>query len=44
MRYGGQHLDAQRRGDRWMISWITEQGQRLTIEADVSTGRIISTR
>lgn len=44
MRYGGQHLDAQKRGDRYVIAWITEEGRRLTIEVDASTGRVISTR
>lgn len=44
MRYGGQHLDAQKRGDRYVIAWITEEGRRLTIEVDASSGRVISTR
>ncbi len=43
-RYGGQHLDAQKVGDRYIISWITKDGRRLTIEVDASTGRILSTR
>lgn len=43
-RYGGQHLDAQKMGDRYVISWITEDGRRLTIEVDANTGRILSTR
>ena len=44
MRYGGRHLDAQRRGDRWVIPWMTEDGRRLTIEVDASSGRVVSTR
>ena len=43
-RYGGQHLDASKSGGRWIIAWITEDGKRLTIEADAATGRILSTR
>ncbi len=43
-RYGGQHLDAQKVGDRYIISWITDDGRRLTIEVDATTGRILSTR
>jgi hypothetical protein len=44
MRYGGQHLDAQRAGDRYIISWITEDGRRLTVEVDASSGRTLSVR
>ncbi len=44
MRYGGQHLDAQKQGGRYVIAWITGDGQRLTIEVDASNGRIISIR
>lgn len=43
-RYGGQMLDAQKMGDRYVISWITKDGRRMTIEVDASTGRILSTR
>lgn len=43
-RYGGQHLDAQKVGDRYIISWITGDGRRLTIEVDATTGRVLSTR
>jgi hypothetical protein len=43
-RYGGQHLDAQKVGNRYIISWITDDGRRLTIEVDAATGRILSTR
>lgn len=43
-QYGGQHLDAQKIGDRYRISWITEDGRRLTIEVDASTGRTLSVR
>jgi len=43
-RYGGQMLDAQKAGDRYIISWITKDGRRLTIEVDASSGRVLSTR
>lgn len=43
-KYGGQHLDAQKIGDRYRISWITEDGRRLVIEVDASTGRTMSVR
>ncbi len=44
MRYGGQHLDARKTGDRYVISWITDDGRRLVIEVDSATGRVISER
>ena len=43
-QYGGRMLDSSRRGDRWIIGWITQDGRRLTIEADAASGRILSTR
>lgn len=43
-QYGGQHLDAQKFGDRYRISWITDDGRRLTIEVDARTGRTLSVR
>ncbi|HVY88941.1 MAG TPA: hypothetical protein VG942_08745 [Hyphomonadaceae bacterium] len=43
-RYGGQHLDAQKVGNRYIISWVTGDGRRLTIEVDAASGRILSTR
>jgi hypothetical protein len=43
-RYGGQMLDAQKAGSRYIISWITRDGRRLTIEVDASSGRVLSTR
>ncbi|HOZ25991.1 MAG TPA: hypothetical protein PLH23_00180 [Hyphomonadaceae bacterium] len=43
-RYGGQMLDAQKAGDRYIISWITKDGRRLTIEVDATNGRVLSTR
>lgn len=42
--FGGQHLDAQRRGDRYVIFWLTSDGRRLTIEVDARTGRRLSVR
>src|SRR5690349_14866396 len=44
MRYGGQHLDARKEGDRYVIAWLTGDGQRLTIEVDARSGRTISVR
>jgi hypothetical protein len=43
-QYGGQHLDASKVGDRYVIAWVTEEGRRLTIEVDAATGRTISVR
>jgi hypothetical protein len=43
-QFGGRQLDSSRRGDRWIIGWITQDGRKLTIEADAITGRILSTR
>ena len=43
-QYGGQHLDASKQGERYVIAWITEEGKRLTIEVDVATGRVLSVR
>jgi len=43
-RYGGQMLDAQKAGNSYIISWITKDGRRLTIEVDASSGRVLSTR
>ena len=43
-RYGGEMLDAQKMGNRYVISWITKDGRRLTIEVDATNGRILSTR
>jgi hypothetical protein len=43
-QYGGQHLDASKVGDRYVIAWGTEEGKRLTIEVDAATGRTISVR
>jgi hypothetical protein len=42
--FGGQHLDAQRRGDRYVVFWLTDDGRRLTIEVDARTGRRLSVR
>ena len=43
-QYGGQHLDASKVGDRYVIAWVTEEGKRLTIEVETATGRTISVR
>src|SRR5262245_20709462 len=44
MKYGGQHLDARKEGDRYVISWLAGDGRRLTIEVDARSGRTISVR
>lgn len=38
-KYGGQHLDARKAGGYYMISWMTEDGRRLTLRVNASTGR-----
>ena len=38
-RYGGQHVDARRRGDTYEIVWIDRDGRRLVFEADARSGR-----
>jgi hypothetical protein len=43
-QHGGQHLDASKREGRYIISWITEDGRRLVIEVDASTGKTTSVR
>lgn len=43
-QYGGKLLDSERNGDRYRISWVTDDGRKLTIEADASSGRILSVR
>lgn len=38
-RYGGQHLDARRAGDTYIIAWMTNDGRRLNLRVNVFTGR-----
>ena len=38
-KYGGQHLDARRSGGYYMIAWMTEDGRRLNLRVNASTGR-----
>ena len=38
-KYGGQHLDARKAGGYYMISWMTEDGRRLNLRVNASTGR-----
>ena len=38
-RYGGQHLDARKAGGYYIIAWMTEDGRRLNIRVNASTGR-----
>ena len=36
---GGQHLDARKSGGYYMIAWMTEDGRRLNLRVNASTGR-----
>ena len=38
-RYGGQHLDARRAGDYYIIAWMTSDGRRLNLRVNAATGR-----
>jgi hypothetical protein len=38
-KYGGQHLDARKAGGHYIIAWMTEDGRRLNIRVNASTGR-----
>jgi len=38
-KYGGQHLDARRVGDYYMIAWMTRYGRRLNMRVNVYPGR-----
>lgn len=38
-RYGGQHLDARKQGNYYIISWITDDGRRLTLRVNAQTGQ-----
>lgn len=38
-KYGGQHLDARRVGDSYIIAWMTNDGRRLNLRVNVYTGR-----
>jgi uncharacterized membrane protein YkoI len=39
-RFSGRHLDARRMGDYYIVSWITEDGQRLTLRVNAITGNV----
>lgn len=43
-RYGGQHLDAQRSGGTYIITWLSRDGRRMVVVVDAATGRVISVR
>ncbi len=43
-QYGGRHVGAERRGQRYEIIWIAGDGRRLVIKVDVRTGKTISVR
>jgi hypothetical protein len=43
-QYGGQHLDAQRSGENYVIPWLSRDGRRMTVVVDAATGRVISVR
>lgn len=38
-KYGGQHLDARKAGGYYIIAWMTEDGRRITLRVNASTGR-----
>lgn len=38
-KYGGQHLDARKAGGYYIIAWMTEDGRRLNLRVNASTGR-----
>jgi hypothetical protein len=38
-KYGGQHLDARKVGDHYIIAWMTEDGRRLNIRVNAANGR-----
>jgi hypothetical protein len=38
-RYGGQHLDARKVGEYYIIAWMTTDGRRLNIRVNAATGR-----
>ncbi|MCF8509451.1 MAG: hypothetical protein K9G83_11980 [Hyphomonadaceae bacterium] len=38
-KYGGQHLDARKSGGYYTIAWMTEDGRRLNLRVNASTGR-----
>jgi len=44
MQFGGQMLDAQEFGGRYLISWMSGDGRRLEIQVDAASGRIMSVR
>lgn len=39
-QYSGRHLDARKQGSHYIISWITEDGRRLTLRVNAVTGRV----
>lgn len=43
-RHGGQMLQSNRRGDRHVITWLDRNDNRLEIQVDARTGRVISER
>ncbi|MEZ6028150.1 MAG: hypothetical protein R3C46_00215 [Hyphomonadaceae bacterium] len=39
-QYSGRHLDARKQGNYYIISWITEDGRRLTLRVNAITGQV----
>lgn len=39
MKYGGRHLDARKSGGHYIIAWMTDDGRRLNIRVNATTGR-----
>ena len=38
-KYGGQHLDARKAGEYYIIAWMTADGRRLNLRVNDATGR-----
>ncbi|MEQ1785202.1 MAG: hypothetical protein ABMA14_27985 [Hyphomonadaceae bacterium] len=38
-KYGGQHLDARKVGEYYIIAWMTTDGRRLNLRVNAATGR-----
>jgi hypothetical protein len=39
MKYGGRHLDARKAGEHYIIAWMTDDGRRLNLRVNATTGR-----
>lgn len=43
-QFGGQLVDANLRGDVYIVAWIAGDGRRLRIEVDAHSGQVLSVR